>query len=337
MQGGHYWNQVNAGYAPFISNQPMSGRPWMQNFLLASARYDHGEGGAGKPGTNDVYGGHSHVGTMIYLGDNWPSQYRNHLFTHNLHGHQLNHQINKREAGGYNTVHAGYDVLFCADQQYIGVDLQVGPDGAVYFSDWYDPRHCHNPNAEQWDRGNGRMYRMKYDSTWKPIQVDYSRATDDQLVEAQLHPNDWHVRMARLELSDRATSRSIQSSAVARLKELATKHPDEARRLRAIWTLHSIGSLTSDLYKVLWKDPSEYVRGWAIQLSTESMRAGAALNDDQAATVAAITELAKNEKSLFVCRYLASALQRLPSKPCWNIANLLANRPDLDSDRDLPI
>ncbi len=82
-----------------------------------------------------MYGGHSHVGTMIYLGDNWPSQYRNHLFTHNLHGHQLNHQINRREAGGYNTVHAGYDVLFCADQQYIGVDLQVGPDGAVYFSD----------------------------------------------------------------------------------------------------------------------------------------------------------------------------------------------------------
>ncbi len=143
---------------------------------------------------------------------------------------------------------------------------------------------------------------MKYDSTWKPIQVDYSRATDDQLVEAQLHPNDWHVRMARLELADRATSRSIQSSAVTRLKELATKHPDEARRLRAIWTLHSIGSLTSDLYKVLWKDPSEYVRGWAIQLSTESMRAGTALNDDQTATVAAITQLAENEN-----RFLSAA------------------------------
>jgi hypothetical protein len=25
------------------------------------------------------------------------------LLTHNLHGHQLNHQINRREAGGYNS------------------------------------------------------------------------------------------------------------------------------------------------------------------------------------------------------------------------------------------
>ncbi|HET6424678.1 MAG TPA: PVC-type heme-binding CxxCH protein, partial [Planctomycetaceae bacterium] len=119
MQGGHFWNQVNAGYAPFISAQAMPGRPWMANYLLASARYGHGEGGSGKPGSNDVYGGHSHVGTMIYLGDNWPADFRNRLFTHNLHGHQINQQINRREAGGYNTIHAGSDMLFCSDPQYI--------------------------------------------------------------------------------------------------------------------------------------------------------------------------------------------------------------------------
>ena len=55
--------------------------PDLKNFLPASARYDSGEGGAGKPGTTAIYGGHSHVGTMIYLGDNWPEIYRDHLFT----------------------------------------------------------------------------------------------------------------------------------------------------------------------------------------------------------------------------------------------------------------
>src|SRR5690606_1872279 len=103
VQGGHYWNQVNGGYAPFISAAALPGRPHMRNYMLASARYGHGEGGAGKKGSRKVYGGHSHVGTMIYLGDNWPVEYRNHLFTHNLHGHQINHQVNVREAGGYNT------------------------------------------------------------------------------------------------------------------------------------------------------------------------------------------------------------------------------------------
>ena len=44
------------------------------------------------------------------------------------------------------------------------MDLQYGPDGAVYVIDWYDQQHCHNPNTEQWDRSNGRIYRIQYDA-----------------------------------------------------------------------------------------------------------------------------------------------------------------------------
>src|SRR5688500_5166552 len=77
----HFWNQANRNYPTFVSNRYAHFAPELKNFLLASARYDSGEGGAGKPGTTAVYGGHSHVGTMIYLGDNWPDTYRDHLFT----------------------------------------------------------------------------------------------------------------------------------------------------------------------------------------------------------------------------------------------------------------
>ncbi|MCA9057401.1 MAG: DUF1080 domain-containing protein [Planctomycetaceae bacterium] len=328
MQGGHYWNQVNAGYAPFVSASDMPGLPHLKNYLLASARYGHGEGGAGKPGSRQVYGGHSHVGTMLYLGDNWPPEYRNHLFTHNLHGHQLNQQVNERDAGGYNTVHAGSDVLFCADQQYIGVDLQYGPDGAVYISDWYDPRHCHNPNVEQWDRGNGRMYRMKFDVTWKPVAVDYSVASDLELAEAQLHANDWHVRAARLELSHRATQRDISGEAVQHLKTLACTHSDADRRLRGLWTLHTIGQLSTDVMQRALRDDSEYVRAWAVQLATEQPSTDSVLE-----TVVAAARL---DESLFVQRYLASSVQRLPVATAWQVAESLASRDEIVADRDLP-
>jgi glucose/arabinose dehydrogenase len=85
---------------------------------------------------------------MIYLGDNWPAAYRDHLFTHNLHGHQINHQINVRTGSAYETFHAGYDVLFSPDATYLPVDLQYGPDGAVYAIDWSDIQHCHNPRTK---------------------------------------------------------------------------------------------------------------------------------------------------------------------------------------------
>jgi len=347
MQGGHYWNQVNSGYAPFISTQSLPGRPWMTNYQLASERYGHGEGGSGKAGSNEVYGGHSHVGTMIYLGDNWPSEYRNHLFTHNLHGHQLNQVINRREAGGYNSVHAGNDTLFCADQQYIGIDLQCGPDGAVYISDWYDSRHCHNPNMEQWDRGNGRMYRMKFDATYKAAAIDYTTATDEALVAAQLHPNEWHVRASRLVLADRATVREISPRAVENLTSFATKNKEPAQRLRAIWTLHCIGRLDDELTSSIFKDESEYVRAWAVQLACDSVDDSPGRHSSPVLTKASIRtglethptliNLAHHDESLFVRRYLASAIQRLPADTAWQIAEALCSREDSATDRDLPL
>ncbi|MCU0721930.1 MAG: cytochrome C, partial [Pirellula sp.] len=40
--------------------------------------------------TDAAGGGHAHIGLMIYQGDNWPAEYRNKLFTLNLHGLRIN-------------------------------------------------------------------------------------------------------------------------------------------------------------------------------------------------------------------------------------------------------
>jgi putative membrane-bound dehydrogenase-like protein len=328
IQGGHYWNQTNRRYAPFISRSVVAGIPEMKNYLLASARYGHGEGGAGKRGSRALYGGHAHVGTMIYQGNNWPAELRNHLFTHNLHGHRMNHEINLREGSGFNTVHAGYDVLYCSDPQYIGVDLQCGPDGAVYISDWYDPRLCHSPHTELWQRGNGRMYRMRYEEL-TPANVNYAEASDLELAEAQLHPNEWHVRMARLVLAERAASRSIDTAAIERLKNMATTHDSDGRRLRALWCLHVIDALDEPLARQLLADNSEYVRAWTIQLLAE--------RDHVQHRDALITSLLKSESSPLVRLYLASAAARLGSGTGWTIIETLAQQPENAADRNLPL
>jgi putative heme-binding domain-containing protein len=268
---------------------------------------------------------------MIYLGDNWPAEYRNHLFTHNLHGHQMNHQVNRREAGGYNTVHAGSDMFFCADPQYVGVELKYGPDGAVYFSDWYDPRHCHNPNIEQWDRGNGRLYRMQYDATYRPVVVDMTQHTDQQLVDAQLHRNDWYVRTARRVLHERMLEGQLSADAIARLTTMALEHEDADRRLRALWAVHAIQGVTPALFADLLRDESEYVRGWAVQLAVESLPAG----DEGLAD--ALLQLAENEPSLLVRRYLAAAIQRLPRELAWRLVEILSRRKDDEVDRNLEL
>ena len=329
VRNGHYWNQANRNYAPFVSNRAADFAPELKNFLLASARYDSGEGGAGKPGTTAVYGGHSHVGTMIYLGDNWPDTYRDHLFTHNLHGHQINHQVNVRRGSGYETFHAGYDMLFAPDATYLPVDLQYGPDGAVYVIDWSDTQHCHNPRDEVWDRTNGRLYRVAWAATYKPAKVDLVAKSDAELAALHTHRSEWFVRMARRILQDRAVSRALEPAALAALRaQVKDTKLDVAAQLRALFTLHVTNTLDQALLRDALAHSSEVVRAWAIQFGTERP-------DKPAIATDTLLKIAQDDRSAHVRLAIASAVPALPAAARWSIAAALAAHEEEADDRHL--
>jgi putative membrane-bound dehydrogenase-like protein len=346
IQGGQFWNQVNANYAPFIIANPPPEFPEFRNYLLASARYGHGAGGAGPRGSDAIYGGHSHVGTMIYLGDNWPDEYRGHLFTHNLGGHQINHEINEPLGSGYNTVSAGKDMLFCTDPSYVAVDLQYGPDGAVYIIDWVDPQHCHNPNTERWDRTNGRIYRMQWQATFKPVKVNLGAMSDVELVKQLKHKNQWYARTARRLLHERAIEeKTLQPQALTSLGNLLKSDLGQSIRLNALWTRYLTGDLPSkEALDTLAIDQDEHVRGWLVQLISESVSMLSngqdsiqprMIPDNDAALRASsfMGALAKRETSPLVRRYYASATGKL-RRP--SLAAALSQFDNDSDDRNLP-
>jgi putative membrane-bound dehydrogenase-like protein len=330
IRNAHYWNQANNDYAPWISNRGADFAPELRNYLPASARYDSGEGGAGAPGTSAVYGGHSHVGTMIYLGDNWPATYRDHLFTHNLHGHQINHQVNVRRGSGYETFHGGHDVLFAPDASYLPVDLQYGPDGAVYVIDWSDTQHCHNPRDEVWDRSNGRIYRVSWAATYRPAKVDLGARSDAELAALHSHRSEWHVRIARRLLQHRAAQRALEPAAVGALRRQAADVTAEVTsQLRAIWTLHATGNLDDALLESALSHTSDTVRAWAVQLGTERP-------DRLRVPAARLGALARGDASPAVRLAVAAAIPALPDSDRWAPAAALAARGEDAGDRFLP-
>jgi putative membrane-bound dehydrogenase-like protein len=328
LRNGHFWNQTNGGHAGFISGSAPGFAPGVKNFLPAAAKYDSGEGGAGKPGTNAVYGGHSHVGTMVYLGDNWPEIYRDRAFTLNLHGAQLNHQEIVRQGSGYEVLHAGFDLLHSSDPQYLGVDLQYGPDGAVYISDWADKQHCHTPRDEQWDRSNGRFYRLSWAATYKPVQVDLGAMSDAELVALHTHRNEWHVRTARRLLQERAASGKLSASALVPLAPMATS-PDAVTALRGLWTLHVTGALDDAALAKALAHGDDRVRAWAVQLGTE-------IPGKSRIAATALTAVASRDASATVRRALASALPALVDQVRWEVGTALAAHGEDANDRFLP-
>jgi putative membrane-bound dehydrogenase-like protein len=274
---------------------------------------------------DEAGGGHAHCGTMVYLGDNWPDQYRNTLFTNNIHGHRINNDLLRRSGSGYTASH-GRDLMRSRDPWFMGVTLGYGPDGAVFVSDWSDTGECHSVVNTR--RGTGRIYKISYGEI-RSRPVDLGSLPDEELVELQLHRNDWYVRHARRLLQERAAQRPDVSAAATRLREMFAEQTDVSRKLRALWALHGMNQLDADFLTQQLSHESEYVRAWAVRLLCEDIK-------PPAMALARFRELAGGD-SPYVRLQLACALQRLPPEHRWSIAQSLMGHAEDVQDPNLPL
>lgn len=279
--------------------------------------------------THSAGGGHAHCGAMIYLGDSFPREYRNTLFMANIHGNRINNDGLRRDGSGFVGYHRP-DFLFANDRWFRGINLKYGPDGSVFLIDWYDRNACHRRQPEIWDRTNGRIYRISYGSA-KPKAVDLGKLDQAELVALTTHDNDWYVRTSRRLLQERV--RVGYRNEAVKLHEVLEADASVPKKLRAMWTLHAAGGLglatTLSLLKAAGPE-SEYLRGWAVQLELEN---GSARPE----VLAEMNRLAKEDTSPVVRLYLAAAMQRLPLKDRWTIAEGLLARGDDAADHNLPL
>jgi putative membrane-bound dehydrogenase-like protein len=173
----HFWHIIQGGYYLRQSNPLGHFNPYVYTNIETIADHLHYVGNTPHSGNNvsdAAGGGHAHCGLCIYNGDNFPPEYRGQAMMFNIHGQRINQEQLVPEGSGYVAKHLP-DFVKANDKNFTGVALKVGPDGAVYFIDWYDREKCHRPQPEVWDRSNGRIYRVKYDKTWKPWKGDVTQ------------------------------------------------------------------------------------------------------------------------------------------------------------------
>jgi putative membrane-bound dehydrogenase-like protein len=217
---GHLWHAVAGEH--FVRPHTVDPNPHVYQMIDMIADHWHFDIGRGWQNSragaaNDLGGGHSHIGAMVYLGDNWPEEYRGRLLTLNQHGKRANQELLERTGSGY-VSHRGPDTLFAADPWFIGIDLSYGPDGGVYVLDWSDTGECHNHNGV--NRTSGRVYKVTYGDP-KPSTVgDVAKLDAGELVKLHAHPNEWFSRQARLELIARANAGQDLSAAKQQLRAL---------------------------------------------------------------------------------------------------------------------
>ena len=199
----------------------------------------------------------------------FPKSWRNRrAFVCGPTGHLLGMYDVRPKGSGFESINA-YSLVASTDEWFSPIVAEVGPDGNLWISDWYNfiiqhnptpnlnrggydaqngPGNAHiNPNR---DRQHGRIYRLVYQKNHAPA-FNLENATWEKLVKALSHDNMfWRLTAQRLLVN------SQPKEAVPSLRKLLNQASPAS--LHALWTLQGMGALDGPSHAkcLVSKDPA---------------------------------------------------------------------------------
>ena len=207
------------------------------------------------------------------------------------------------------------------DKWFRPVDIKSGPDGAIYLADWYDIRLSHVDPHDNWDRSNGRIYRVAKTGRALPgAPRDLSKSSTDDLAKFLSHPNKWHRQQTLRLLYDRAD------------KALALRLQQQAGQLalETLWAINACGGFDDAVALTALRHADEHVRAWAVRLLGDR-------KDVSQQVAQKLIAMAREESSPTVRSQLAASARRIPADPALDVVRQLAARDTDASDPHIPL
>ena len=196
-----------------------------------------------------------------------------------------------------------------------------GPTAPSILCDFHDQRTAHPDPEANWDRSNGRIYRVAPPGTAPVRGLDLGRKTSRELVELLRHPNGWYAEQARVQLAARR-DRSTWPALIA----LARQTENARLALQGLWGLYVSGGFNDTVAADLLRHPGEYVRAWTVRLLGDDGKISTTL-------ASRLAEMAAADPSVTVRCQLAASARRLPGADGLPIVERLLRR---GLDRDDP-
>lgn len=279
-------------------------------------------------------GGHVTVGGIIYQGDGLPGEMRGKFIAGDLLGHAV-HWHDIHAIGSTKRTEHGGTLLRSDDTWFAPTDVVMGPEGAIYVSDWCDQRTAHPDPDADWDRTNGRIYRIAASGTKSIGQIDFSRLSTDQLLDLHQHPSQWFVRHARQELTARFVAGKLPNhhQLLVQLKKkllasagtnVHSSGQSAALPVEWLWTIDQLDGFDEALAMQTLESPDSAIRRWTIRLLGDR----GTLSETMAHRLDAFAE---QEPAVEVRSQIACSAARWPAHQAVPMINANINR-DIDSD-----
>ncbi|MCU0704990.1 MAG: ThuA domain-containing protein [Fimbriiglobus sp.] len=272
----------------------------------------------------DWHGGFTAAsGCAIYTARTYPEAYWNRTaFVSEPTGHLIASFVLQPNGTDY-VARYGWNLAAGVDEWIAPIDAQVGPDGNVWFVDWYNFIVQHNPTPAGFttgkgaayetparDKTRGRVYRLAYTPAKGGKTLDLGQAKPADLVEALKSDNMfWRTHAQRLlvEKGDKTAAESLA-------KVIADPKATPQAVLHAMWALDGLQAADKSSAALL-DHPSPAVRRAALQTlpkdakSADAILASKCLDDaDARVRLAALLALADQPSNAAAGPVLAKKL-----------------------------
>lgn len=271
----------------YLARNPLLTVPAVVNDVAASGEASHVYPLSQAWTTSILHAGQftAACGVELYRGDALPAEFYGNGFTCEPTGNLVHREV-LEPAGATFASHPareGVEFLASPDTWFRPVNLENGPDGALYVVDMYRcviehpqfvPDELKNRPDLRYGDDRGRIYRIvPADKGQHAATPKLAKATATELVEALASKNSW-VRETAARLIYEKQDRSMQSA----LEALAQSADAPRARVHALWALQGLGVLSETALKTALDDAHPRVREQAVLLAEPQLAANVPLS-----------------------------------------------------------
>jgi putative heme-binding domain-containing protein len=219
------------------------------NYLVPGAYYSDAPPGAPRRLHGLNPGSPKYCGLEILSGRHLPDDWQGNLITNDFRGHRVCRFVVSEDGAGY-AAREKAELIKTSHPAFRPVDVKMGPDGAIYIADWYNPIIQHGEvdfRDPRRDVTHGRIWRVTCKGRPLVKRPQLDKAKIDDLLEALKAPEDWTRQQARRVLKERGGKEVLPALApwVAGLDAREAAH--EHHLLEALWTYQSLDKVEPKL------------------------------------------------------------------------------------------
>jgi putative heme-binding domain-containing protein len=231
------------------------------NPVLVGASYEAAPGA-----TRLLHGlnpGHpKYCGCEILSGRHVPEDWRGNLIANDFRGHRVC-RFTLSPEGSYYSATLQADLIRSNHPAFRPVDVKMGPDGAIYIADWYNPIIQHGEvdfRDPRRDVSHGRIWRITAKGRLLVPRPRLVNAKTSDLLDSLIAPEDWTRCHARLMLKGRG------AAVLPELKTWTAKLEQEPLRLEALWTYQALDVVEPKLLASLLQASDYRIRAAAVRV-----------------------------------------------------------------------